>query len=667
MFFQTRKLKKIIAEIVQRIRKESWEGVEELFSAIPETSSKKMLADKYYWTAIFHREKYRDNVSAKYYFNMIDDSWDTSTYAYSQFALGKIYYDEKLFIEAIKHLENIQKDWDITVYSMARYQLGYYSYLLEDFDKALGFLLEHLMLPDENHCATHLWIARTYRHMNNADKFKEHIEMIPSTDPVYYSIGIIETVLSGYVQSDNEEILLLENVRKEEDNSYRYAQCMLGLLKYNQGLDDEAVEHWLSVTEANNWSYQIAQKRLLSMVYQYLQSENYNDIKKLLDNIKQPNMQYEVDILKSIYEVSDCKKELFILYLKVRSIKNLLQIKQDQNNIYCHKFAHYTSRSVAQMILGSQNISGNLQLNVADLMNDPMEGKILHEILEQPKWLISRFNHRKYQAYASCFSFNHDSLNQFRLYGKEEGKEATGVSMVFDLKMFSEDESSNISTINSQIQQKELNKIEESENKDDVKFPLYQCVYFDPKSGYYKLACRAEMTFYRQGKIDGEELHEVKSKWGAYSNEIFRKENLLRELFEDLKKYLDNISEYVNSDIAENKKNKQKIINLINDILLPIQFLVKHAAFIEEDECRMLYIVGAGSDEIKEMKGKDGKSRLYIEYEPSVVEHLDKIYLSDGAKEERAFLERAWQKALDRDGITDKSIDIRDSDNPFRI
>lgn len=104
------------------------------------------------------------------------------------------------------------------------------------------------------------------------------------------------------------------------------------------------------------------------------------------------------------------------------------------------------------------------------------------------------------------------------------------------------------------------------------------------------------------------------------------------------------------------------IINLINDILLPIQYLVKHAAFIEEDECRMLYITHSGSDVIKEKN-----NRLYIEYDVSIARYLDKIYLSNGAKGERAFLERAWQLALNREVIANKIIDIRDSDNPFRI
>src|SRR5699024_8115231 len=108
--------------------------------------------------------------------------------------------------------------------------------------------------------------------------------------------------------------------------------------------------------------------------------------------------QYNVHILKKILDLGMRKKivqRILALYELVEKIKGELQIKKPKVkkgefdiSDYCNKFAHYTSCTIAKMILGYDQVSsGSLQLSVADLMNDPTEGKILHYILEKPDWL----------------------------------------------------------------------------------------------------------------------------------------------------------------------------------------------------------------------------------------------------------------------------------------
>lgn len=526
----------------------------------------------------------------------------------------------------------------------------------------------------------YFWQGRFYKERyGNLDKAFEYLSKVQSFEKndVFFHAAQLHLATVYMCRQEYESALKYINLIKDYQNAD--FQLHLGILIAEINwihLDkrEDAIDFWLSVPDKKSNIYKTSQVALLyeAAVYR-IQNKDFHKLGKILDTLNLKDLEYDTLLLKRILNNTGAIENILNVYLTVDKIKTELQVKQKievEGGFgifdYCNKFAHYTQSSIAKAILGAgKKNSGSLQLSVADLMNDPTEGKILYNILGQTDWLTHRFNHRRYQAYASCFSFNHDSLNQFRLYGKESGKEATGVSMVFNLGMFSKDDfSNNIVMANAG---KLKTKAPQKKHENISKLPLYQCIYYDPKSEYYKLAARSEMTFYRQGMIDGEDPDDIKKKWKRYSDGVADKEQLLKKLFEELKVNLSLVHEYTTTLIADKNKLKQNVINLINDILLPVQFLVKHAAFLEENECRILYIVGAGSDEIKEMQLENGKSRLYIEYEPSVVEYLDKIYLSDGAKEERAFLERAWQQALDRDGITDKSIDIRDSDNPFRI
>ena len=105
------------------------------------------------------------------------------------------------------------------------------------------------------------------------------------------------------------------------------------------------------------------------------------------------------------------------------------------------KLAHYTSTDVADILLSknnNKNMAGNLRLNTISNMNDPSEGRLLEVFLNDQKNMIYSaldFDER-FHAFFSCFTFNHDSLNQFRLYGKKDYQEASGVSLVFNQNFF---------------------------------------------------------------------------------------------------------------------------------------------------------------------------------------------------------------------------------------
>ena len=70
------------------------------------------------------------------------------------------------------------------------------------------------------------------------------------------------------------------------------------------------------------------------------------------------------------------------------------------------------------------------RLSTINGVNDPTEGIVLGDFWRK-QGILENIHISTTTTFISCFTFNHDSLNQFRLYGKESNQEATGVSLVF--------------------------------------------------------------------------------------------------------------------------------------------------------------------------------------------------------------------------------------------
>ena len=105
-------------------------------------------------------------------------------------------------------------------------------------------------------------------------------------------------------------------------------------------------------------------------------------------------------------------------------------------------------------------------------------------------------------------------------------------------------------------------------------------------------------------------------------------------------------------------EEKQKILEAIRFILLPLQYLVKHIAFQEEQECRIMYITQFRDEKIHSDREKQW---MYVEYEEPVLPHIDKIWLSPGAAKDQDF----FRILLDQKEDDNKSK-VRISQNPFR-
>ena len=468
---------------------------------------------------------------------------------------------------------------------------------------------------------------------------------------------------AAYAESGDldQAIKIWSNIsHKDDPKTYAWAQYSLGLAYAESGDLDQAIKIWSNISHKDDpETYAWAQLGLgevysLDKEKEEQSYEAYNNAQEF--SYYKPECGFK--ILKCPQKI---RKDLHTLAESTDEVLESLQIIPGFES----KVAHYTRPQIAfDLFEGKKNDKepSNFRLSTIRGVNDPTEGLVLNDYWDQQG--ISETIHINDTAtFISCFTFKHDSLNQFRLYGKENGQEATGVSLVFNKEFFS-DQSDDLKFIagpstdpSSKPEQIKLNDTgkTESDNKKPLigKSTLYRCIYLDPETGYLTLAQRDKSTFYRENK----EKETAKKNWIEYSEKISEIEESFKDsLFNNndsvLEKLKDIFKEYNTYGVEE----KQKILEAIRFILLPLQYLVKHIAFQEEQECRIMYITQFRDEKIHSDREKQW---MYVEYEESVLRHIDKIYLSPGAAKYQDF----FRILLDQGSGKSK---VRISQNPFR-
>ena len=529
--------------------------------------------------------------------------------------------------------------------------------------------------------------------------FNEAIKALSSishdNDPEVYALAQLNIGAAYYAQKDWEQAIeAWSSISHDNDPEvYALAQLGLGAAYYAQEDWEQAIETWSKVRRDNDpEAYARAQLDLGKI---YAKSKKVKEAKEAYRNARE-FFYYEGE---RGYRIHRCPPEII---KKLRDIaKNTDEVLKSLQIIldFESQVAHYSRASTAFSLLDNKEPS-KFRLSTIRGVNDPTEGLVLGKYWAQQG--ISETIHTNDTAtFISCFTFNHDSLNQFRLYGKEDGREATGVSLVFNKKFFS-DQSDALEFIAapsidppSKLGKDSSNETEKSEsNKLIGKSTLYRCIYLDPETGYWTLAQRDKSIFYREHNED--EDTDAKEKWGDYYKLISKIEGCVEtHLFneeEDVETHLLNkenndnnpagnennkiksISQILNLIFTEennlynkyDKGEKQKILEAIRFTLLPLQYLVKHIAFQEEQECRIMYITQFRD---KKIHSNREEQKMYVEYEEPVLSRIDKIWLSPGAAKYQDF----FRILLDQkeDDEPDKKEDeneskVRISQNPFR-
>lgn len=273
-------------------------------------------------------------------------------------------------------------------------------------------------------------------------------------------------------------LLVWSNIERSIDSDiYAKAKVKSGFLFKKQKDINEAITEWSKVQRIDNAeAYAVAQANIGQLLFdkptvakKAFFSIRRSDSPRIYalsqfklglifineNNIEEAEKSF--NIAKSYYPYESCCCEKICDLLKFSETKSfglslldLLNIVldivdiltlnfskyADEEKPFERKLAHYTSTYTSNLLLGNDKNNtrpSSFRLNTINNVNDPSEGQLLIRKLKGVKnnsFVPLAFD-EKFHAFISCFTFNHDSLNQFRLYGKQDNKEASGMSLVF--------------------------------------------------------------------------------------------------------------------------------------------------------------------------------------------------------------------------------------------
>ena len=646
---------------------------------------------------IYQYDKNNIEKAEQYYLN-VDKQDNPKVYAQAQLSLGIIYQTAKNNIEMAEHCYlNVEKQYNPNVYARAQFNLGFiYHTVKHNIEKAEHFYLNVKKEDNpEKYAQAQYNLGVIYRNEKNdiekAEQYYLNVEKQYNREgyaQAQYNLGVIYWNEKNDIEKAEQYYL---NVEKQDNlKVYAQAQYKLGLIYQFKKQDIKQAElYYLNIEKQDNPEiYAFAQcvlgdnvffdktKVKLKSAEEYYQNVVYYD--DIFGNYIIAQMMLSVISNKysSIFEEKQ-RDDLVIKISKIRKLTieiqkellvefNLNESKNNDGLIFERQVAHYTKPEVLFNLL--KNKPSDFRLNVVDFMNDPTENQVLTD------WLgINTENNNEIKTFLASFSFNHNSLNQFRLYGNENNIVGSSVSVVFNQEFFSKNIKRTINSegINSLFKYENLssqqnvlakktvatmgvnvsneNLNQKSDNtRNDLNensvpknsatiaeknitssvgsLPLFRCLYFDPKNGYISIAKRNKYSFYLEHQSDSPE--NIDAKWNNYLESLNEeaKINTVREKLQQIEEIIHSLK---NPEEPKQKEIIEKITNLDQLIalaLMPISCLVKHAAFEDEDECRMIYITNIADELIQAPKDYAYANSLFVNY-GKIEDYLEKIYL----------------------------------------
>ena len=260
--------------------------------------------------------------------------------------------------------------------------------------------------------------------------------------------------------------------------------------------------------------------------------------------------------------------------------------------------AHYTSPSVCERLFGIVSEETNdktndnypvdkskvspMRIGSSTYMNDPTEGEGLLELLNlQDLELENKADCPAYNAFFTCFSSRVNDLNQFRLYGKENGVEASGCCLVFNKSgdwLKEPDVSASFRSFTNKLNEDFEESVETNgADSEDENLPLYQVAYIAYQDEYIAEEKCGKWLLNKNNQSFGIRLKPIGKNPSWHQFRIKKLEEALIGLIE--------------------KSNN--ISNEDRKALEYIRYLFKDFAFRDEEEFRLLKIEQIGSDKIE--------------------------------------------------------------------
>ena len=248
--------------------------------------------------------------------------------------------------------------------------------------------------------------------------------------------------------------------------------------------------------------------------------------------------------------------------------------------------AHYTSPHVCHKLfgIGGNDTASPMRIGSSTYMNDPSEGRGLLDLLSQQDLeLENKADGASHNAFFTCFSSRVNDLNQFRLYGKEDGVEASGCCLVFNKNgdwLKEVDVSVPFRSLSQKSGQDSDGLPETGFSGDEYeKLPLYQVAYIaykdeyiaDKKCGIWFPSQKEPKFGIRLKPVGNEDWHQIRL-------------GKLKEALEELIRFFEDKSAVSDDD---------------KEALEYIRYLFKDFAFRDEEEFRLLVIKPIDSEEIE--------------------------------------------------------------------
>ena len=773
----------VLGKIYYNYKKDWQKAIEHFLNIKKEDNLEKYACAQLYLGSIY-QYKYNNFEQAEQYYLNVKKEDNLRIYANVQLNLGIIYYIEKNNIEKSKQcFFNIKECYDSKLYANAQYNLGIIYEDEDDIEEAKKYFSKVNELDNPDCYAKAQYRLGVIYRKSNIDLAEACLKRIKKqyNPEVYASAQFYLAVL--YYDNKREKLnnfqlkSYFSNIKKQDNPEvYAQAQYFLGIIyQYERQNIKQAEQYYLNVEKQDNpVAYTNAQIKLGDNVFfdktenklksaeEYYQNVAYSDnsfksyiIAQMMLSVisyKDSSIFKEKQRDELVAKICDIR-ELTINIQKELLVKfNLNESENNDGQVFERQVAHYTKPEVLFNLL--KNKPSDFRLNVVDFMNDPTENQVLTD------WLgINTENNNEIKTFLASFSFNHNSLNQFRLYGNENNIVGSSISLVFNKKFFGDDikRSINPASINQFFNNTDLdlpiddsaksvvatmglnNSNENSDPKNSEivaeknitssvgSLPLFRCLYFDPKNDYISIAKRNKYSFY----LEYQNSHDlnVYNKWKAYLNSLkqTKKINTIRKKLKEIEKIvyllknpenpqqkeiIEKIGKIVYSlknsknpkpkEIIEkiekiiyllkNSKNpelkeiieklvdslknlekpKQKeIIEKITNLdqlialaLMPISCLVKHAAFEDEDECRIIYITNIDDKNIQTPNEYALINRLYLNYS-NIEGYIEKIYLGPRCQSDPELWITNRAQTL-KSNLTNEPIKVMKSQMPLR-
>ena len=508
------------------------------------------------------------------------------------------------------------------------YAKGEYEKAIADFDKAIELKKDY---ADAYNNRGTVWDINSEYEKAIAD-YTKAIELKEDYADAYYNRGIIWDKLNEYDKAITDYDKAIE-LKKDYANAYNnrgivwdklaeydkafadynkaiefrkdYAEAYnnRGIIWYNKGQNDTAITDYNKAIEINNDYASAYNNRGVAYDLKGEFQKAIEDYEKAmkLDNIRFGGLDYYIKLAtekiaegKSLEasnaEQTDKEKRIHI----ENEIKKTINTIRNAARSEVKTVVHYTKVFVADIYVKS--MGAKMHYSNAIYMNDPMEGHILFEYLNDKEIEEAyRFGEKRTETSVYLGSFlpaeekdgsitHEDELIMWRTYGKDEnGKEAAGSSVVLSSDFFNtKTESKEV------VSQKEVSREE-----------LLNVVYIKSQK--------------EEKKITDDPNGEIKT-----AMENLKK--LLQDLLQLRKKYED-----------EKKGDFYKDIeNIIFKQLSTISYLFKSADYQFEKEVRVITYMPRDSDLIKYREIKEANApskRFYIESLNDILPFIKKIFL----------------------------------------